>query len=117
MTTFRATQRHRCALPVRGNSAPNADSVLEICQVQLSRTTPISAIPVRSHPSSEGFDWPADQQLWQRGGDGFTDLRLQHGDLGKPRGGSEYAHVFDTIRRLGPFGGLTSCQHVVSGDA
>jgi len=26
MTTFRVTQRHRCALSVRGNLAPNAES-------------------------------------------------------------------------------------------
>jgi hypothetical protein len=29
-------------------SAPNAGSALEDCQVQMSRTAPISAIPVRS---------------------------------------------------------------------
>ena len=41
-----------------------ADSALEDCQVQVSRTAPISAIPVRS-PShgSEGCDGPADHRL------------------------------------------------------
>jgi hypothetical protein len=28
MTTFRVIQRHRCALPVRGNVAPNAEYAL-----------------------------------------------------------------------------------------
>jgi hypothetical protein len=30
ITDFRVTQRHRGGLPVRGESAPNADSVFEV---------------------------------------------------------------------------------------
>ena len=33
-----------------------ADSALEVRQVRLLSMAPISAIPARSHPSSEGFD-------------------------------------------------------------
>jgi len=47
-----------------GHSAHNADSVLDDRQVQVSRTTPISAIPARSHHTArKGVTGPADHRL------------------------------------------------------
>jgi len=33
---------------------------------------------------------------------GFTDRRLQYGDLGQRRDGGKYAHAFGMIQRPGP---------------
>ena len=75
MTNFRVTQRHRGGLPARGPPRAYilpADSALEDRQVQVSRTAPISAIPVRS-PShgSEGCDWPGGPSVAGRVGSSF----------------------------------------------
>jgi len=51
-----------------------ADSALEDSQVQVSRTPPISAIPVRSPScgSKKGYDWPGGTSSCLQGrGDGF----------------------------------------------
>ena len=42
--------------------------------MQLSWTAPISAIPARGHPGSKRLTGPADQQLWQRRGDGLQTI-------------------------------------------
>ena len=49
-----------------------AESALEDCQVQVSCTARISAIPVRSLPSSEGCDWPRrTSSCWHGRADGL----------------------------------------------
>jgi hypothetical protein len=56
MTTSQVTQCHWSDLPAYRNSAPNAESALEDCQVQASCTAPISTIPVCSRANSEIVD-------------------------------------------------------------
>jgi len=53
--------------------------------------------------------WPRRRtSSWQqREGEGFTDLRLQHRDVGQRGDGNEYAHVFGMIKRAEPVDGST----------
>jgi hypothetical protein len=66
---------------------------------QCQPTTPISALRVRSRPTArQDLAALTGQQLEEYKGDGFTDLRLQRGDLGQRRDGNGYVHVFGIVR-------------------
>jgi hypothetical protein len=65
------SERHAARLMFQKMSEPNADSVLEHCQVQPSRTALISTIPV--HQSDQlGNGWPRAKGS-QEERSGFTD--------------------------------------------
>jgi hypothetical protein len=79
----RRSSRKVSGFPVRSTAgfAPNAESALKNCQVQASRTPPISAILVRSSNQAGKGVMAGPSSCWQGMDDGFTNQHLQRHDL------------------------------------